>query len=70
MTSSPRALLDFSAYIERRREEYYARLLAVSTDGDWTGWITFFLTWSRTRQPTSPPAYARYSSCGTATASR
>lgn len=36
-------MLDFSAYIEPRRQEYYARLLAVSTHGDWTGWITFFL---------------------------
>lgn len=40
----PGPLLDFSAYIEQRREEYYTRLLAVSTDGDWAGWITFFLT--------------------------
>lgn len=36
-------LLDLSAYIEPRREEYYARLLAVSTEGDWTGWVAFFL---------------------------
>ena len=38
-----RALLDLSAYLEPRRDEYYARLLAVSREGDWTGWITFFL---------------------------
>lgn len=39
----PGPLLDFSAYIERRRDEYYARLLAVSTHDDWPGWIEFFL---------------------------
>jgi Fic family protein len=32
-----------SAYFEEHRDEYYARLLAVSRDGDWTGWIAFFL---------------------------
>ncbi len=37
-------LLDLSAYIEPRRDEYYERLLAVSTKGDWIGWIGFFLT--------------------------
>jgi Fic family protein len=35
--------LDLSAYLEPRRDEYYARLLAVTIDGDWTGWISFFL---------------------------
>nr|MDT0661325.1 Fic family protein [Micromonospora sp. DSM 115978] len=39
----PAPLLDISAYIEPRRNEYYARLLAVSTEGDWKGWIRFFL---------------------------
>lgn len=39
----PAPLLDLSAYLEPRRDEYYARLLAVSTQGDWTGWIHFFL---------------------------
>jgi cell filamentation protein, protein adenylyltransferase len=39
----PGPMLDFSGYIERRRQEYYARLLAVSTRGDWAGWVTFFL---------------------------
>jgi Fic family protein len=39
----PAPLLDISAYIEPRRDEYYARLLAVSTDGDWAGWLSFFL---------------------------
>jgi Fic family protein len=32
-----------SAYLEARREAYYDRLLAVSRDGDWTGWCEFFL---------------------------
>jgi Fic family protein len=32
-----------SAYLEARREEYYARLRSVSGDGDWTGWCEFFL---------------------------
>jgi Fic family protein len=33
-----------SAYLEANRQEYYDRLLAVSRDGDWTGWCYFFLT--------------------------
>jgi hypothetical protein len=40
----PHPLLDLSAYIEPRRDEYYQRLLAVSREGDWVGWIGFFLT--------------------------
>jgi len=32
-----------SAYLEAHRDEYYERLLAVSRDGDWTGWCVFFL---------------------------
>ena len=32
-----------SAYFESHREEYYERLLAVSRDGDCTGWCKFFL---------------------------
>jgi cell filamentation protein, protein adenylyltransferase len=39
----PAPLLDLSAHIEPRRDEYYSRLLAVSTQGDWTGWLRFFL---------------------------
>jgi Fic family protein len=39
----PGPVLDFSAWIEQRRDEYYARLLAVSTNEDWPGWIAFFL---------------------------
>ncbi len=32
-----------SAYLEANRDEYYDRLLAVSRDGEWTGWCAFFL---------------------------
>jgi Fic family protein len=39
----PAPLLDISARLEPLREEYYARLLAVSTEGDWAGWLDFFL---------------------------
>jgi len=33
-----------SEYLESNRESYYVRLKAISDDGDWTGWIEFFLT--------------------------
>ena len=32
-----------SAYLERNRDEYHERLLAISRDGNWNGWISFFL---------------------------
>lgn len=32
-----------SDYLESHRDEYYERLLAVSRDDDWSGWIAFFL---------------------------
>jgi Fic family protein len=32
-----------SAYFESNRDQYYDRLLAVSSSGDWTGWCRFFL---------------------------
>ena len=32
-----------SEFLEGNRDEYYDRLLAVSRDGDWTGWCAFFL---------------------------
>ncbi|MBL1262003.1 MAG: Fic family protein [Thiotrichaceae bacterium] len=32
-----------SEYLELHREEYYQRLKAISEDGDWNGWILFFL---------------------------
>lgn len=36
-------LLNASLHFERNRQSYYDGLLRVSTRGDWTGWITFFL---------------------------
>lgn len=36
-------LLYLSAFFEKHRDEYYRRLLAVSQQGDWEGWIMFFL---------------------------
>lgn len=32
-----------SEFFEHRNNEYQDRLLAVSSDGDWTGWCSFFL---------------------------
>lgn len=32
-----------SAYFEARRDAYYDGLLAVSRDGEWTGWCAFFI---------------------------
>jgi Fic family protein len=32
-----------SDYLESNRQEYYQRLNATSQEGDWTGWIKFFL---------------------------
>lgn len=32
-----------SEYLEAHREDYYARLKAISAEGDWDGWIAFFL---------------------------
>ena len=32
-----------SSYLEQHRSEYYARLKAISAEGDWTGWIIFYL---------------------------
>jgi Fic family protein len=32
-----------SEYLEKHREEYYQRLLDISSKDDWNGWIAFFL---------------------------
>lgn len=32
-----------SEFLEEHRGEYYDRLLAISENGDWTGWVSFFL---------------------------
>lgn len=39
----PQPLLYLSAFFERHRDDYYARLLEVSRSGDWRGWVQFFL---------------------------
>ena len=39
----PSPLLYLSAYFEATREEYYARLLAVTEEGAWERWLTYFL---------------------------
>jgi cell filamentation protein, protein adenylyltransferase len=38
-----RPLLYLSHYLKRHRSEYYDRLQAVRDDGDWEGWLLFFL---------------------------
>ena len=39
----PEPLMYLSGYLKQHQVEYYRRLSAVRTDGDWEGWITFFL---------------------------
>lgn len=41
MLSTP--MFYISAYLERNRDEYYEHLLAISRDGNWNAWISFFL---------------------------
>ena len=36
-------LLYLSLYFKRHRDDYYRRLNAVRVDGDWEGWLEFFL---------------------------
>jgi Fic family protein len=36
-------MLYLSGYLNEHRSEYIERLAAVSRDGDWTGWLQFFL---------------------------
>ena len=38
-----RPLLYLSLFFKRHRDEYYRRLNAVRVEGDWEGWIDFFL---------------------------
>ena len=38
-----RPLLYLSTYLKHRRAEYYDRLMAVRNEGDWEGWLRFFL---------------------------
>lgn len=32
-----------SAYLKQHQAEYYRRLSAIRTDGNWEGWVAFFL---------------------------
>lgn len=36
-------LLYVSGYLKQHQAEYYRRLSAIRTDGDWESWVTFFL---------------------------
>jgi len=38
-----RPLLYLSLFLKNHHQEYYRRLGAVRTDGDWEGWLSFFL---------------------------
>ena len=38
-----RPLLYLSLYLKRNRDTYYERLQAIRTEGDWEGWLRFFL---------------------------
>lgn len=40
----PEPVFYISAYFESHRELYYDRLRGVSSNGEWNGWINFFLT--------------------------
>ena len=39
----PEPLVYVSAYLKQHQTEYYRRLSAVRTEGDWEGWVAFFL---------------------------
>lgn len=39
----PEPLLYLSGYLKQHQAEYYRRLSAIRTDGDWEGWMAFFL---------------------------
>jgi len=36
-------LMYFSGYLKKHQSEYYRRLSAIRTDGDWESWVSFFL---------------------------
>jgi Fic family protein len=38
-----RPLLYLSYYFKKNKQEYYNRLMSVRNDGDWEGWLKFFL---------------------------
>ncbi len=39
----PQPLMYLSAYLKQHQSEYYRRLSAIRTDGDWEGWVAFFI---------------------------
>jgi len=39
----PEPLMYLSGYLKQHQSEYYLRLSAIRTEGDWEGWIRFFL---------------------------
>lgn len=39
----PEPLMYLSGYLKQHQNEYYRRLSAVRTEGDWEGWVAFFL---------------------------
>lgn len=39
----PEPLMYLSGYLKQHQAEYYRRLSAIRTEGDWESWITFFL---------------------------
>lgn len=39
----PEPLMYLSGYLKQHQAEYYRRLSNVRTDGDWEGWVAFFL---------------------------
>jgi Fic family protein len=39
----PEPLMYLSGHLKRHQREYYRRLSAVRTEGDWEGWVAFFL---------------------------
>ena len=39
----PEPLMYLSAYLKQHQAEYYRRLSSVRTEGDWEGWVAFFL---------------------------
>jgi Fic family protein len=39
----PEPLMYLSGYLKRHQREYYRLLSAVRSDGDWEGWVAFFL---------------------------
>lgn len=39
----PQPLMYLSAYLKQHQLEYYRRLSAIRTEGDWEGWVAFFI---------------------------